>query len=122
VLVLVTNAAHGSGRLAMRGVGRRDVAVAVAAGRRLRALVVVRTMAVQALARAMHLHAWSAALTLHVAKTAVRSARHTTIVKSMARTLARESMTARAIGLGIRTESLASLRRGVLDARLLLVT
>lgn len=71
VLLLVTSRAHAVRRLAVGGVGGRGVLVALRAGPRLWARVLVRTMTVQALLLGVDLHRRSLRLRLQVTVGAV---------------------------------------------------
>ena len=84
------------------------------------ALVVVRSMAFEAITRPVHLDAGRCALTLGVATAAVGRARHSS-VRQVARTLASECMARRAVRLGAGTEARMRLQRCVLDSCFFLV-
>jgi hypothetical protein len=118
VLLLVTGSAGLGQGLAMNRVcGLHVVTLGASSGRRL--LIVVRTVAVDAVAGMVHLHGGRLALLLQVAAPAVgRGVHHGWVVAGVGHG---KRMAGRAIRPRFRSKALARLLHGMLDARLFIV-
>jgi hypothetical protein len=114
MLVLMARRADRGRRLSFRRVRGLDSGVTLRARRRSRSLLRVRAVTLHALALGMNLDSGCLSLVLQVAATAVAS-------DVRARVGLCERVAGGAVRLGVLSEPLARVRRGVLDPRLLLV-